>query len=61
VIPQWVSSSRCADGYCVEVARLQEMVLIRDNKDLSVEPLEFDSQVFDAFLSDVRQGLFDRR
>ena len=57
----FVRSTRCDGGKCVEVARLADgVVLLRDSKDLSKEPLVFTPEEWDVFTQAVRDGEFDR-
>ncbi|AEV81410.1 hypothetical protein ACWT_0398 [Actinoplanes sp. SE50] len=58
--PRWRRSKRCAHGSCVEVARVGELVLIRDSKDPGGAPLAFDRQAWDAFLAGVKDDEFGR-
>ncbi|WIM96835.1 DUF397 domain-containing protein [Actinoplanes oblitus] len=56
----WRRSRRCASGACVEVARVGELFLIRDSKDLDAAPLAFSREVWEAFLAGVKAEEFGR-
>jgi len=57
--PQWVRSSFCSSSACVEVARADELVFLRDSKQPDRVPLEFTSAEWAAFLAGARRGDFD--
>jgi Domain of unknown function (DUF397) len=54
---RWRRSSRCETGGCVEVARIDGMVAIRDSKDPAM--LIFSPAEWSAFVAGVRDGEFD--
>jgi hypothetical protein len=54
------TSSRCTGGGCVEVAPVPDGgAVVRDTKDRAREPLTFDRQEWDDFVSGVKNGEFD--
>ena len=56
----FVRSTRCGPSDCVEVARLASgLVLLRDSKDHSKEPLVFTSEEWKVFTQAIRDGEFD--
>jgi hypothetical protein len=55
---EWRRSSRCDAGACVEVAKLDAMIMIRD----SAEPdssVAISYDIWRGFVSKVQAGLFD--
>ncbi|GAA4931806.1 DUF397 domain-containing protein [Actinomycetospora succinea] len=59
--PQYVRSSFCAGGACVEVGLLPAgQVAVRDAKDHSGAPHVFTPHEWDAFIAGVKAGEFDR-
>ena len=54
---EWRKSSRCASGTCVEVAKGDDGVFVRDSKNPEVV-LTFSLQEWDAFLDGAAQGEF---
>jgi hypothetical protein len=57
----WRKSSRsAAAGHCVEVATESDVVLVRDSKDVTGPVLRFGAPQWNAFVSAVRSGRFDR-
>ncbi|NUO58316.1 MAG: DUF397 domain-containing protein [Hamadaea sp.] len=56
----WRRARRCGDGACVEVAVLDDEVLVRDSKDPQGPVLRFSRAEWLAFLAGVREGEFDR-
>ncbi|WP_327112556.1 DUF397 domain-containing protein [Nocardia sp. NBC_01730] len=58
----WFKSSYSeSNGQCVEVAHLHGgMVGVRDSKNLSAPALVFTSAEWDTFLTDAKNGEFDR-
>jgi Domain of unknown function (DUF397) len=57
----WRKSTFSGTNGCVEVAFVQGRVAVRDSKDRTGPVLVFDSHEWEAFLSGVRAGEFDRR
>ncbi|SDG51263.1 protein of unknown function [Pseudonocardia oroxyli] len=57
---EFVRSSYCSAGACVEVAVSESgQVLVRDNKDLAAGALSFTAEEWRAFVSGVKNGEFD--
>ncbi|NUR73357.1 MAG: DUF397 domain-containing protein [Hamadaea sp.] len=56
----WRRSRRCDSGTCVEVAVLDDEVLVRDSKDPHGPVLRYSRAEWQAFLAGVREGEFDR-
>jgi hypothetical protein len=57
----WTRSRACSSDGCVEVAHLPGgMVAVRDSKDVTRAPHVFDSHEWEAFVTGVRNGDFDR-
>jgi predicted secreted Zn-dependent protease len=54
----WRRSKRCASGSCVEVARVGELFLMRDSKNLDVTPLAFDRDTWQDFITGVKSDEF---
>jgi hypothetical protein len=54
----WHRSTRCGNGACVEVARLDDRYLIRDAKDPEAGPLVFTTTQWRAFTDRLRAGAF---
>jgi hypothetical protein len=46
----WRKSSHCEASACVEVARMQPMVAVRDGKDLGGPVLTFEAKQWRAFV-----------
>jgi hypothetical protein len=57
-VPHWRRSRRCATGACVEVARVEDRLLVRDSKDLAIAPLRFTEKQWVAFVAGVKAGTF---
>ncbi|MFB9340010.1 DUF397 domain-containing protein [Actinoplanes octamycinicus] len=57
---QWRRSRRCASGACVEVARVGEVFLIRDSKNVDADPLAFNREAWEAFVAGVKADEFGR-
>lgn len=55
----WRRSTRCESVACVEVARQDHDVAMRDSNDPGAH-LRFSSDAWNGFLTDVREGRFDR-
>ncbi|GAB1689019.1 DUF397 domain-containing protein [Krasilnikovia sp. M28-CT-15] len=56
--PQWRKSSRCGNGTCVEVAKVDDTYLIRDSKNPGAAALAFTEQEWIAFVDGVTAGEF---
>jgi hypothetical protein len=57
--PVWRKSSKCANGTCVEVARVDsDTYLIRDSKRPGNPALSFTEEEWTAFVSGVQAGEF---
>jgi Domain of unknown function (DUF397) len=55
----WIRAGRChATHQCVEVARVDDMIAVRDSKN-PVVVLRFTKSEIEAFLDGVKQGEFD--
>ena len=59
-IVSWQKSSASASSGCVEVARSDEYVWVRDSKNRDGAVLGFTRAEWAAFLVGVRRGEFDR-
>ncbi|AEV87168.1 hypothetical protein ACWT_6154 [Actinoplanes sp. SE50] len=57
--PAWQRSSRCATSTCVEVAAVDDQILIRDSKNPDADALQVSRADFAGFLAAVRAGDFD--
>jgi predicted secreted Zn-dependent protease len=55
----WVRASFCGGGECVEVARSDGMILVRDSKQPAGSVLQYSSAEWQAFISGVKTGEFD--
>ena len=58
---EWVRSSKCDAGACVEIATVDAVVLIRDSADPSLTPLAVSRDTWRNFVSALRAGIFDVR
>jgi hypothetical protein len=56
---QWRRSSRCESDTCVEVAHVDQVIAIRDSKDVDGSVLTFSAEEWAAFVAGVRNGEFD--
>ena len=56
----FAKSTLSGGGGCVEVARMDDTVLVRDSKDRDGPILAFAGREWDAFLARVRAGEYDR-
>jgi Domain of unknown function (DUF397) len=56
----WRRSSRCANNTCVEVALLDDQIMVRDAKNPRGPVLRFTPTEWSAFLDGARNGEFDR-
>lgn len=56
----WKRGSRCHGAdCCVEVSGYEEMIQVRDTKNLNQEPLSFTLAEWEAFIGGVKDGEFD--
>jgi predicted secreted Zn-dependent protease len=55
----WRRTSFCQGGECVEVAIHDEMILVRDSKDLAQAPLQYTQEEWRAFIEGVKAEQFD--
>jgi hypothetical protein len=55
----WQRSSFCANGACVEVARTDDRVLMRDSKDPEGTSISATTAEWAAFVERARTGEFD--
>ncbi len=53
----WRTSSRCDGGACVEAARIEDDVLVRDCEH---RELDLTAQAWSEFIAGVKEGEFDR-
>ena len=58
VTPNWRKSSRCGTNTCVEVAKLDDVVLVRDSKNPEAAALSFTPDEWTAFVDGVTAGEF---
>ena len=56
--PNWRKSSRCGNGTCVEVAKVDDGYLIRDSKNPDAAALSFTEEEWSAFVEGVNAGEF---
>jgi hypothetical protein len=56
--PVWRRSQRCDAGNCVEVAFLNEEIMLRDSKNPAAAVLRFSKDEWTAFVAGVRAGDF---
>ncbi|MBA2653817.1 MAG: DUF397 domain-containing protein [Gammaproteobacteria bacterium] len=53
-------STMCTScSHCVEVANKNDMIAVRDTKDPSQMPLQFNKEEWQAFVAGVKRGEFD--
>jgi hypothetical protein len=55
----WRRSSFCASGECVEVARLDDMIVMRDSKDPSGDTLRYTTEEFRLLVRAIKVGEYD--
>jgi hypothetical protein len=55
----WRKSSKCANSECVEIAREQDMILLRDSKSPETPPFRYTTEEFRAFIHGAKAGEFD--
>lgn len=53
---EWRKSSYCGSSACVEVARADGQVLVRDSKNPDIPPVRFSPDEWDAFLARGQSG-----
>ncbi|MPZ26085.1 MAG: DUF397 domain-containing protein [Micromonosporaceae bacterium] len=58
-VPGWTKSSRCDNDLCLEVARQDRVVAVRDNSRPEIH-LSFDDASWQTLLNDLRSGQLDR-
>lgn len=56
--PTWRRSRRCATASCVEVARIEDRLLVRDSKNPAIAPLCFTERQWAEFVAGVKAGTF---
>jgi hypothetical protein len=56
---EWRTSTYSNNGTCVEVANLDEAVLVRDTKDRNRRPVRWTPGVWQAFVAGVKSGEFE--
>ena len=56
--PEWRRSSRCSGGTCVEIAKVNDQVLIRDSKNPQQAALSFTEAEWLAFTAGVKADEF---
>ncbi len=56
---RWMRSSFCSTSNCVEVARRDATLLVRDSKDPAGHVLAYSLDEWRAFVSAVKAGEFD--
>ncbi|GAA2618722.1 DUF397 domain-containing protein [Paractinoplanes durhamensis] len=54
----WRKSSRCASNACVEVAKVDGGVMVRDSKNPDQAPMRFTPEEWSAFVAGVNLGEF---
>jgi Domain of unknown function (DUF397) len=55
----WRKSSKCANSECIEIAREQDMILLRDSKSPETSAFRYTTEEFRAFLDGAKAGEFD--
>jgi len=55
---QWRKSRRCSGGACVEVAKVDDVYLVRDSKNPDGAVLSFTDQEWAGFVEGVEAGDF---
>jgi len=61
VKPAWRRSSKCSNGTCVEVAKVDDVYLLRDSKSPGGKPLRFSADEWAIFKEAIVRGEFDFR
>ena len=56
---QWITSTRCSDGECVQAARAGDDMVLRDSKDPTGPVLVYAVGEWRAFLASVKNGDYD--
>lgn len=56
---RWQKATYCGSNACVEVARTDYGVMVRDSKEPDGDPLAFTAESWTAFLAGVKAGDFD--
>jgi len=57
--PSWKKSTASGSGACVEIARVGEMILVRDSKDVLGPVLTVSGEEWRTFLVGTRFGQFN--
>ena len=55
----WRKSSRCGSNACVEVAKVEDTMLLRDSKNPATPPMSLDLGQWAGFVADVANGAFN--
>jgi hypothetical protein len=55
----WRKASLCQGGECVEVARLNNMIVMRDSKDPRGHMLYYATEEFRSFVRSIKAGRYD--
>ena len=53
--PEWRRSPRCANGACIEVAKVADRFLVRDSKNPDMGTLVFTTEEWEAFTEAVKR------
>jgi hypothetical protein len=57
--PAWRKASFCASGECVEVARQDDMIVMRDSKQPRGGVLRYSPEEWQSFVRGIKAGEFD--
>lgn len=58
-LPTWFKSRRCEGGACVEAARVDGGMAMRDSKNPDGPMLNFSMNEWNAFMAGIRSGDFE--